>query len=372
MLRNLFNSFLRPGIAVACACACALIVHAQGTKGVRLDYEDHGSVPPVSDWYACGRKLDGLQSYDPAEGEKCLKEILNHGHFKSGHITVSSTASGPLVIFVLESPPLKLSHIDYGISKEMKSDFEDYLVSTPFIPRVGQVYDARNELSAANRIEQFFAAEGFQAAVSKRVDLNYANGTASIAYRIWEGPESASVPLPRPSDCEVAIGNFSMFDVDDFTPLELILRSTHMHLFSCYSERAIQQDEEILKNLKIFTAIRYSVDGDGNRRSVSVHARSKPLIVTNVLIDGLGLMSTHDLERQFGNTPDLPVQTNRIYRQSEARESIGLLEEHFNGEGVKARIFEDDETGSDSTLRVTFHVLTYPLDELYIDGQRME
>lgn len=370
MLRCAVKLFFRMGLAVA--FVSVLVLHAQESKDVRVDSENHGSVPPVSDWYACLRKLNGLQSYDPTEGERCLTAILSHGHFKSGHIRISSTAYGPLVIFVLESPPLRLTQIDYGIRKELKRDFEDYLASTPFVPQVGQIYDFRNELSAASRIEQFFAAEGFQVAISKKVDLNYKNGTASIAYRAWEGPEIASVPLPRPSDCEVAIGNFSMLDVDDFAPLELILHSTRMHLFSCYSERAIKEDEESLKNMKIFTDIKYSVDGSGDRRSVSLHARAKPLVVTSVLIDGFGLISTLDLEKQFGKAPNLPVQMDHIYHQSEGRGSVELLGNHFKSKDIKALVFEDDQIGPDSTLKVTFHVLTYPVDELYIDGERME
>jgi hypothetical protein len=347
-------------------------VYAQDTKGVSVDYENHGSIPPVSDWYACGRRLNGSQSYDPAEGEKCLKEILSHGHFKSGRIKVSSTAYGPLVTFVLDSPSLKLTHIDYGIRKELKTEFQDFLASTNFIPRLGDIYDARFEGSTTGRIESFFASRGFKVAVSKRVDLHYKSGTASITYRVWEGPEGSSVPLPRPSDCEIAIGNFSMLDVDDLTPLDLIQESTRTQLFSCYSGRAIQQDEENLKNMKIFTDVHYSVDGAGDRRSVSLHAHSKPLVVSSVSIDSFSLISTLDLERQFGKPPDLPIQINRIYSQSEGRGSVELLEKHYNSKSIKARVYESEEILPDSTLKVIFHVLTYQLNELYIDGQRLE
>lgn len=36
--------------------------YAQETKEVSVDFEDHGSVPPVSDWYTCLWKLDGRQT----------------------------------------------------------------------------------------------------------------------------------------------------------------------------------------------------------------------------------------------------------------------------------------------------------------------
>jgi outer membrane protein assembly factor BamA len=346
--------------------------YAQETKAVRVDYEDHGSVPPVRAWYTCGLRLDGLQSYDSREGEKCLKEIMSHGHIKSGRIKVSSLPDEQLVVFVLESPELKLTDVDYGIRKEFRSEFQDYLASTPFIPLVGDTYDMREENPAAQRIENFFGAKGFRVAVTKRVDLNYNSGTASITYRVWEGPEGAIVPLPQPSGCEIMIGSFSMIDVDDFTPLDLIRESRQSQTFSCYSDRAIQQDEDNLKKTGIFTEIHYSVDGTGDRRSVSVHARAKPLVVSSVLIDGFGLIATQDLEKQFGKSPDLPVQTNRIYSQAEARGSVKLLEAQFNSKNVKARIYESDELLPNSTFKVTFHVLAYPPNELYIDGQRLE
>lgn len=315
----------------------------------------------------------GDKHYDPQEGEKCLKDILSHEHFKSGRIKVSSTRyGGPLVTIVLESPSLKLTHIDYGIRKELKSEFQDYLASTNFIPRIGDVYDIRSELSTNVHIENFFAAKGFKVAVSKGVDLDYESGTASITYRVWEGPEGASVPLPHPTDCDVAIGSISLLDVDDFTPEDVIWESTRSQLFSCYSERAIQQDEDNLKNTKIFTDVHYSVDGTGDRRSVSLHAHAKPLVVSSVSIDGFGLIPTLELEKQFGKPPDLPVQQNRIYSQSEGRGSAQLLKTHYNSKTVKARVYESDEILPDLTLKVVFHVLTYPPNELYIDGQRFE
>jgi outer membrane protein assembly factor BamA len=163
-----------------------------------------------------------------------------------------------------------------------------------------------------------------------------------------------------------------MLDVDDLTPLDLIQESTRTQLFSCYSEQAIQQDEENLKNTKNFTDVHYSVDGTGNWRSVSVHAHAKPLVVSDVSIDGFGLISTLDLERQFVKPPDLPVRTNRIYRQSEGRGSVELLETHYSSKNVKAKVYESDEIRPDSTLRVIFHVLTFQPNELYIDGQRLE
>jgi hypothetical protein len=165
MLRRILNVLSQLGTIM---CVYVLVVHAQDTQGVSVDYENHGSIPPVSDWYACGRRLNGLQSYDPAEGKKCLKEILSHGHFKSGRIKVSSTAYGRLVTFVLESPSLKLTHMDYGIRNELKSEFHDYLASTNFIPRLGDIYDVRSEGSTTGRIESFFASKGFRVAVSKK------------------------------------------------------------------------------------------------------------------------------------------------------------------------------------------------------------
>ena len=89
-------------------------------------------------------------------------------------------------------------------------------------------------------------------------------------------------------------------------------------------------------------------------------------------VDGFGLIPTPDLEKQFGKPPDLPVQSRRIYSQSEGRGSVQLLETHYNSKNVKARVYEKDEILPDLTLKVVFHVLTYQPNELYIDGQRHE
>lgn len=342
-------------------------------KGTSIDFETHGSIPPVMQWYRCARELDGKPVYDTARGQECLKEILGHGYFKSGRIKFEpSTVASKLVIFVLESPSLKLTNIDYGIRKELDGEFRDYVVSNVF-PRIGDIYDYRDEGGNESRIGNFFSSKGIMVGVSKRIDLDYRTGTASLTYKIWEGPDGPVRPLLRDCKDDPRITYFSLLDVDDLTPLNLILKSTHTRDGECFSESAIRLDEEVLRNMKIFSGLNFSVgNGNGSGRGVSIHARTNGLMVSDISIDGFGLKSTGSMQKKESDFPKLPLQASQIYRNSVAESSRKLLRAYFETNAIHAQAFEDDELGPNQTLKVTYHLLTWPLDELYIDGQRVE
>lgn len=347
-------------------------LHGQDSNVIRVDFEDHGSAPPVSEWYSCIRKLDGQPTFDPAQGNRCLREILGHRkYFKSGRIEIQpSKFDLELVIFVLQSPSLKLRTIDYGIRKELQSEFRDYVTRNNLFPRIGDTYAFRDESGNDGRIENFLKSKGIMAGVSRKVILNYQTRTATLSYRIWEGPEGPVSPLL--TDCDVRLTSFNLLDVDDFTPLNLILKSTYTRAGECFSESAIRSDEQALNKMKIFSEVSYiEGNGNGSGRGVSIHARTRPLVVSQISIDGFGLASTESIQKESSNFPQLPLKMFEHYRRSEAEISRKLLEAYFKTGTVRGRVFEDEEVGSDGTLKVTYHVLTWPTDELYIDGQRV-
>jgi len=369
-MKNRICSFLIL-LRLAFIILVGLDLYGQEENRVSVDIEEHGSIPPVSEWFACLRKLDGQPTYDPAQGDKCLKEILSHKYIKSGRIEfATSKVLSKLVIFVLESPSLKMTNIDYGIRKELKSEFQDYVMGNNLFPLLGDTYDYRDEGNNASRIGNFFESKGIMIGVSKRVDLDYRRGIASLTYRVWDGPDGPVRPLL--SECDVRITYFSLLDLDDFTPQDLILKSTRTRDGLCYSESLTRTDEEILKNMKIFSDVHYSIDGVGSKRSISLHSRTNPLLVSDVSIDGYGLTSTGDIQKESSELPHLPLKASQVYHYSDAVVSRKLLEAYFKTDVVKARVFEDDELLPDSTLRVTYHVLTWPPDELYIDGRRLQ
>ncbi len=367
--RDLLVPLTLMGLSLLGVCS-----YSQDKMATSVDVETHGSVPPVMQWYHCVGELDGKQSYDAARGEKCLKEILGHGYFKSGKIKFEpSSVVSKLVIFVLDSPSLKLTKIDYGIRKELESEFRDYTDSNNLFPRIGGIYDYRDEGGNESRIGNFFRSKGIMVGVSKRIDLDYRTRTASLTYKIWEGPDGPVQPLL--TDCKDGprITYFSLLDVDDLTPLNLILKSTHTRDGECFSELAIRFDEQYLRNLNIFSELNYAVrNGNGSGRGVSIHARTNGLMVSDVSIDGFGLTSTGSIPQNQNSFPKLPLQAPQRYRYSDAERSRGLLQEYFQKNSDHAQVFEDDELGLNQSLKVTYHILTWPPDELYIDGQRFE
>jgi hypothetical protein len=347
----------------------------QESKVVRVDVESHGSPPPISAWYACVRKLDGQLTFNLAQGNKCLREILDHRkYFKSGRIEITpSKFDSELVVFVLESPPLKLTKIDYGIRNELQSEFRDYVTGNNLFPRVGDTYDSFYEGGNASLIGNFFESKGIMVGISKRIDLNYRAGTASLTYKMWEGPDGPVSPLLMDCEDEPRITYFSLLDLDDFTPRNLVLKSTYTRSGECFSESAIRSDEQVLKNLKIFSAVSYTEgDGNGSGRGVLVHVRTDPLMVSEVSVEAFGLASREGVQKESTELPELPLKASQRYRQSEAEVSRRMLERYFKTDTAHARVFEDDEVGPDHTLKVTYQLLSWPADELYIDGLRFE
>lgn len=350
-------------------------LHGQDSKVVGIDFENHGSVPPATEWYACARKLDGRPTFDVAQGNKCLREILSHhGYFKSGRIKIApSKFKSEVVIFVLESPALKLTNIDYGIREELQSEFRDYVARNGQFPRIGDDYDSLDEENNASRIRTFFESKGIMVGVSRQVILNYRNRTASLTYRVWEGPDGPASPL-LDDDCDAMITYLNLVDLDDFTPVNLILKATHTRDGECLSESSIRADEQTLKSMKIFSDVNYE-EGNGNDdigRGVSIHVRTKPLAVSEVSIEGFGLTSTGTIQEQSSKLPDLLLNRSQDYRRSDAEASRKRLEAYFKTDTACAQVFEDDEIRPDGTLKVTYQVLTWPPDELYMDGQRLE
>ena len=125
--------------------------------------------------------------------------------------------------------------------------------------------------------------------------------------------------------------------------------------------------------MKIFSELNFSVgNGNGSGRGVSIHARTNGLMVSDISIDGFGLKSTGSMQKKESDFPKLPLQAPQIYRNSVAESSRKLLRAYFETNAIHAQAFEDDELGPNQTLKVTYHLLTWPLDELYIDGQRVE
>jgi hypothetical protein len=346
-------------------------VRGQQGSGISVDLEDHGSIPPVSEWYFCVRQLDDQPTYNPTQGEKCLKQILAHRYFKSGRIEVSQAASSSQrVVFVLNSPKLKITNIEYGIRKDFEGDFQEYLAANNEFPRVGEIYEYLDEGGNESRIQNFFASKRIMVGVSKKISLNYRSGTATLTYKEWEGPEGPKRFFA--ADCEVRITNFNLLDLDDFTPLGLILRATRTRESTCYSDSITKTDEQTLRNMKIFSDVHYSVEGNGSTRTVFLNARTNPLLVSSVSIRGYGSTSTSEIQRQSNEMPMLHTKPSQVYRYSDAVISRKLLEAYFRTDVARAEVFETDDLQTDSTLKVTFHVLTWPKDELYIDGHQLE
>jgi len=118
-------------IAVVMALISATLItppttYSQTYPGVtQINYDFRGSVPPVSEWYSCINDLR-RKPFDQKQADKCLQSILSRPHLTKGRVIAQPEKTYTQVSFVLESPSLTLSKVDFGLPTELEMDFERF------------------------------------------------------------------------------------------------------------------------------------------------------------------------------------------------------------------------------------------------------
>jgi outer membrane protein assembly factor BamA len=274
------------------------------------------------------------------------------------------------VAFVLDSPALILSKVDFGLSRARQLEFEDLMKQDEYALHTGDIFNTVKETQTTIKLEQFLKSKGTQALVSKDIALDYDHKTASVVYKVWQGP--TIVPeetlLPGPRRCDVYVRSFNEIDIDDYTPLPFIDSILGIRRTPCSSSDAIKKAKQELDSTNLFSSIEVKTSDSGEWRDISVSARTKPTMVKQILYKWYGALA----DAHTAELPPLPLAENQVYRRSSALGTRDLLSDFFRKSGLNVKVYEEDSLGPDHQLSVVFHVLAAKTDSLSIDGEPVQ
>jgi hypothetical protein len=328
--------------------------------------EAHGSLPPLPSMYECVRELNG-NSYDSDAAKVCLDKILASGYLEGGHLEVKQGNTKTSVRFVLTAPSLLVKNVDFKISDSMKKPMLDWISRFGEIVRPQEAYDSVRDDRTVQILDFYFRAIGKAAGITRNVTLNYPDRSAQLTYEITVGPDivpTRALP-PYSKECEERIAMFNATDVDDYVPMDLVEQMTKIHGFGCFTSTGISEDTKALLDSKLFSDVRYDVEGKGTDKQIALHLKGKPITVEGIRITGYGLLADH----AFTPQPTLPLKVGGSYSQSSARGAQDYLKEKYAAPNENIEVTERDQMTGDNQMIVTFDLIAYMQDRVTINGR---
>ena len=311
------------------------------------------------------RRLDD-KPYDRKESQSCLNLILSHPEIQKGKLILRHYKIEDSLTFRVESPSLSVSDLEWGVSGGDLAAFHELLSVNGRALRSGEPYDSRRDDNSRLVLDLLLRSQGRQAGITRDVYLDYNNRTARVVFKIWDGPPRVPQSLvpPYAEPCKIMNGFFNWTDADDLTPIHFVEQLMKTRWLGCYSEADVREDSIALKELKFLKEASISADGPGNMRSISVHLRSNPIPISHVEIRGYGLLEGH-LETDI---PPLTVHPGDIYSRRTVWQEERFLRESFAKDGRQVQVFSDVSVDSTGKATVSFAVLAYPDDMVYVNG----
>lgn len=344
-------------------------VYAQSTRGVDVWVDQHGAVPPVSQWFRCFRELRG-KPYDKAKSQKCLASILSHSQIEKGKIIFKRYKEVDDLMFRLVSPSLTVTDIDLDVAAGDLAKVHDLLEINGNALRPGEPYDWYRQGDSRLVIDLLLRSRGRRAEISSTQYLDYQKRTARVAFKIWEGPpgEPQRLTPPYGEPCKIMNSNFNWLDVDDLSPVEFVERRMKTKWLGCFSESDVQDDLAELRSMKFLKEASISVEGSGERRSVSMHLRGNLIPISEVKVRGYGLLEG----LLKSDVPPLLIHAGDIYSRSAADKELRLLEHSFSTGGHRVKSYSDVQISPAGEAELDFSVLAYPDEVVYVDGMRFD
>ena len=347
------------GIVLGPLTHCA---SAQSTGGLQTYLDASGSVPPVHQWLVCIKELDH-RPYNQSKAQECLDSILAHAEIEEGKIVFDEQRE--LLTFYLKSPDLILRDMDPDVSAGELATFHALLSENAL--QMGQPYSPARESGLWLALDLLFRSQGRRTGISRTLHLNYDKKTATVAYKIWEGPPSEPQKLPPPytPGCAITDLNFNWMDVDDYTPMDFVQRQMKIRPWVCFSEADLREDRARLKGMAFLREANISVSGSDNVRSFSYSLHSNPITIAKVAVHGYGLLS--DLSEK--DIPPLLVHPGDTYSRSSVGQQEYLLKKANEKDGRQIKVFTDVQIDSTGKAVLDFGVLAYPDDVVYVNDK---
>jgi outer membrane protein assembly factor BamA len=340
---------------------------AQSSVHVRI--ETSGSTPPLGSLFDCATSLKA-KPYSPVTARGCLNHLLATGYFERGQFRTEKIQDEVTLIFDLKSPGLIVSTFSLELSDPDKSNLEVSLDNTPGVLSQGKVYSQEAELTTARQITKFFFQQGRRVGLHSKISLDFTTRTATVNYSIVEGP-----PGPGPGDLEaysfdkeckemVAVVDFR--GSDDYVPLILVQRLMKTHFGSCYDEASVQADAENLRKTALFAEVNFSLEGEQDRRTLSVAISGKPLKVRSVSVRCYG-PPARDCQAIAGQ---LPLTTGAVYSRSNDWLARKQVEKLLSRPHQNQWVFEDLTAQDNSGIAIVYGVIL-ERTELSINGKNI-
>jgi hypothetical protein len=332
-----------------------------------VSYAEVGSVPHAYGMYACARALQG-QPFDEHKTNACVDELLATNAFEQVSFSLHDAGAGTVnLTFNLKSRELVLTLLQFELPEQQKNDLGSWLSKDPDSFALGKAYTERAKVATFDGIQNFFRLHGQAILVSTSTALDYAQGTAQVAYRFVLGPKTPREAIVAGlENCPHPITDLDLTGIDEDAPFPLVSEIMNVRAFSCFDKDLLAKDEKRLMDSGFIKAAHFSTEADGQGWIVRLSVHGEPLTVSGVDVVGFGA----NLSLSPSELATLPLRTGQRYRNSLAGASSRRLEEMFADAHQIAQVVSRGRLLEGRRVQVEFDVLVSPKDEVLINGKR--
>jgi hypothetical protein len=329
---------------------------------------EEGSIPPHDSNLRCISDLDA-KPYSAELIDKCLHSIARARYILDARVETTNRNDGThLVDFIVRAKTLITK--DLTFAAEGIGPLQDWIARNHNNLQKGGIYTPEAEASTYQAIKQFYLAQGIMVGIVPTVRLNYGSGVALVHFQVVDGPRVPRKPayFPYGPACEDEVTYIDWSEVDEHVPLPLMESLLKLSaLGSCFEPELMRQDQDTLKNFPLFETASVELSGTKGDRHLSVKVKAKPLIVGQITIHTFGSPVC-----SRGQESRLPLKLGEIYTSLKARDSADYLSTSCGGSTRWTEVAETDEVMENGQLQVIFEVLGFPLQAVFVDGEKIE
>jgi len=349
-----------------------LALKSQNDQHMTTAVRTEGSLPSLRSAFRCVSDLDG-KTYNKGQIKNCLDSIAALPYVQSVNPESNNLPNGNVFVeFVVQAKELGVQELTFGVPLDDEKPIRHWIAKNPNNLRIGGVYTANAETSTFQGIRQFYAAKGTLVGIVPTVRLNYNKGDAQIRFDIVEGPHVSPKPVyyPYAPTCDDEVHYLDWSQVDQFVPVPLMESLIKLRaLGACFAPEQIKTDEKALADSGLFKKAAVTYSGPRGERRVALNVQGRTIRVRKIAVAYYGSnehCETTDIE------PELALKAGDTYTRPRAELSIEYIEKACSMPGQWIEVIESDERADDLDLKVTFNVLRFPLQSVFIDGKKVE
>jgi hypothetical protein len=356
--------------AVFLLIAQATVVAGAG-RNMHTSLRTVGSIPLTLASFGCVAELNGKPYSDKLVND-CLRSIKEVSFVKNATVQKSLLSDGRIFVkFEAKARSLRITSMTFNVDEAEERELKEWLKSTLGTLRAGADFSGDDEAVTYEQVRRFYFGRGLVVGIVPRLDLSYSSGTARVNFEIVKGPKfpRESLTLPYDVPCTDRIEGANWSQTDDHVPIELVMSLVRLNAsLACYSDQAVQHDQQVLRNLPFLESAKVEQDGEKGNRHLSYAIKGRQLNVRQVSLRTYGTPSSCSDHA----TENLPLKTGSVFSASAARQSVDDLTKTCSRDRFWVEVREEDQFVDPNQLDVTFHVLTFPIQTILVDGTKMD